>query len=677
MGFRTKIDYSTNRQVRQTEKTNTILSGGTTFGLPFSGLTTGPNLNTIVITEDNGGLTGTTFSGNLTTTIYTFADSRMDLASNAFSAITTTTSGVTQESGIILTGATTGTTDGNNYYTSYTGVSFSIDVETINQSGNTFTGTIEHYDYDVVSSDAIDFSGRTIWIDNQEITRTDRLIITRGATPGSIFTSDAEGMGSWVVGSADANDNDYVDSASFSADTGDLLLTMLSGGTVTANLDGRYELIGAGTGIYWASGSTSTSVKIINASSNSATGKNALSTGWDTISSGDYSYSQGYGSDASGRVSHAEGSGTTASGDFSHAEGFNTTASGNYSHAQGNNTIASGINSFAGGDGTTGFEIIASGDTSFAFFKQTITTMPWGAFGDNSAILGGQDHFIAADALNGAILGGNNNVIYNKSNSAIIGGQDCVISGGTGRTVLLACNSITATTNDMVYVPDLIIDGLVSVTDLQTDANGKIIDGVSDIRLKENITELDSALNKVKALRGVSFTWKPESEMGDGIQYGMIAQEVQQVIPDMVKSRRRDPSLLSLDYKAVVPWLVEAVKELATPNIILNETEIDTETVTSEDNYIQLNFNGTKESAIGGGIIVINGRDDGDSKFTINSNGDWTTNNYVIPRGLIIPEYTPTSKDDAGMIGEITRDNSNLYIKNSDGWKKIRLEDID
>jgi hypothetical protein len=38
----------------------------------------------------------------------------------------------------------------------------------------------------------------------------------------------------------------------------------------------------------------------------------------------------------------------------------------------------------------------------------------------------------------------------------------------------------------------------------------------------------------IKNLRGVSFEYTPESEMGDGIRYGFIAQEVQRFILEIV-----------------------------------------------------------------------------------------------------------------------------------------------
>jgi len=786
MAFKTKIDYSSNRQVRQTEKTSTIFSGSTTFGIPFSGLTTGPDLTTIVEIEDNSGLSGTTFSGNLTTTIFTFADSRMDLAVDSLSVITNSNSGETQETGYVFTGVTNTRIeiDGNKIYTTYTGVTYSVDVETINDSGGIFTGTASHGEYLVVSAGTINYLDRTIWIDNPEITRTDRLIVTRNATPGYVLTSDAEGMASWAMnssGGTGTNTDDYLIGGALNTGTGDLDLDMFSGGTVTINMDGRYAPLSAVTGgdTYWLSGSTGgNSIKTTstNGSSTDATGNYAIATGYNTIASGNTSFTIGSGTTAggdnsfasgafttasakqstamgsnttasapgshaqnngtlasginshaegdstiaSGATSHAEGSGTLAGGTGSHAEGGGTIASATYSHAEGNNTKASGMSSHAEGAGciastqnshaegqdteatgadshaqnlrtlasgghshaagantiASGFasfssgqsfnadnNIIADGSTSFIHFEQTFSAATSvGAYADNSVILGGIDHDTVAGAINSGIFCGD-------GHSVSAGGINSVIIGGSG---------ITATSPNIVYVPDLIIDGLTSVTDLQTDANGKIIDGVSDISLKKDINIISSALDKVKQLRGVSFNWTEESNMGEGLHYGMIAQEVKEVIPDMVRFRAKSDTILALDYKALVPWLVESVKELATPGSpIFSKTEINTETITSEDSYIELNFNGTKGSSIGGGIIVKNGIDTNyDSKFIIDINGDWTTNNYVIPRGLIIPEFTPLSKDDTGVVGEITRNTDNLFIKTVVGWKKIKLEDI-
>ncbi len=70
MEFRTKLDYSDNRQIKQRERSETTLSGTTIFGMPFSGLTSGPDLATTAQTSQYFGVTST-YSGNSATTIFT------------------------------------------------------------------------------------------------------------------------------------------------------------------------------------------------------------------------------------------------------------------------------------------------------------------------------------------------------------------------------------------------------------------------------------------------------------------------------------------------------------------------------------------------------------------------------------------------------------------------------
>ena len=105
-------------------------------------------------------------------------------------------------------------------------------------------------------------------------------------------------------------------------------------------------------------------------------------------------------------------------------------------------------------------------------------------------------------------------------------------------------------------------------------------------------------------------------------------------------------------------------------------TILKTQTIASEDNNIELNFGGTNESALNGGITVIKGTNDTtDSEFKINSDGDWVTNNYIKPFGLKLPRFTPTSTNDKkGKLGEVTRDNDYIYIKSESGWKRTNLE---
>ena len=78
----------------------------------------------------------------------------------------------------------------------------------------------------------------------------------------------------------------------------------------------------------------------------------------------------------------------------------------------------------------------------------------------------------------------------------------------------------------------------------------------SDLRLKTAITSLPNALAKVMQLRGVNYQWKAQPETGT--QLGFIAQEVEEVIPEVVK---HDGDTYSMQYAPINALLVEAVKE--------------------------------------------------------------------------------------------------------------------
>ena len=85
----------------------------------------------------------------------------------------------------------------------------------------------------------------------------------------------------------------------------------------------------------------------------------------------------------------------------------------------------------------------------------------------------------------------------------------------------------------------------------------------SDRKLKKNIQLLEGSLEKVLNLRGVSFEWKKD----DKKSIGFIAQEVQEVVPDLVKNNRKEhdgeliEEHLGVDYGNVTALLVEAMKE--------------------------------------------------------------------------------------------------------------------
>ena len=79
------------------------------------------------------------------------------------------------------------------------------------------------------------------------------------------------------------------------------------------------------------------------------------------------------------------------------------------------------------------------------------------------------------------------------------------------------------------------------------------ITAFSDARLKDNVQTIDGALDKVAAMRGV--TYHKDGKQGTGV----IAQEMQEVMPEVVM---QNDEYLSVAYGNLVGVLIEAVKEL-------------------------------------------------------------------------------------------------------------------
>lgn len=83
----------------------------------------------------------------------------------------------------------------------------------------------------------------------------------------------------------------------------------------------------------------------------------------------------------------------------------------------------------------------------------------------------------------------------------------------------------------------------------------------SDIRLKNNVTTIEKALDKVCSIRGCEYEWNTElQKVHEGKSVGVIAQEVEEVLPTAVVTR--DNGYKAVKYESLIPLLVEAIKEL-------------------------------------------------------------------------------------------------------------------
>ena len=145
-----------------------------------------------------------------------------------------------------------------------------------------------------------------------------------------------------------------------------------------------------------------------------AFGHGTTVSGDQAFAQGLYSYASGYGSHAEGYkgcslgvYSHAEGSNTFACGAFAHSEGSYTTAHQNASHAQGLHTFANAVAAHVGGAGTATRKICAAACAAFNHSSNDGGAIEfWGAHANFSAILGGENHNIAATETRAVIIGG-------------------------------------------------------------------------------------------------------------------------------------------------------------------------------------------------------------------------------------------------------------------------------
>lgn len=139
--------------------------------------------------------------------------------------------------------------------------------------------------------------------------------------------------------------------------------------------------------------------------------------------------------------------------------------------------------------------------------------------------------------------------------SLTLGSALPVASGGTGGTSQSAARTGlglgTISTQDANNVS--ITGG--SATGL-TSVSATTITGTSDKRLKEEIYPLFGALERVKKLEGVEFSWKSNKKKS----VGLIAQDVEEVFPELVYTDGF--GFKSIEYGNLVAVLIEAVKEL-------------------------------------------------------------------------------------------------------------------
>ncbi len=347
---------------------------------------------------------------------------------------------------------------------------------------------------------------------------------------------------------------------------------------------------------------------------NSATNKYSTALGYETYSSGHSSFAAGSKTRATNSYSTALGYSTTANGFSSTALGWATKASlnasfaaGYYTEAKNFMTTAMGVHATASGHSSMAlgsyvtaesFGEIAIGmyntdyaplSTTYSVGTDRLFVIGNGTYNDPSNALvvlknghvgidqpnqntlnqyslvvgstnrglnvntvsTGNTYSVASTATGGSTSTGYTYAYYGVASGAAINYGLNVISGGNATTNYGIYSQAYGASNNYAgyFVGNVYATGAITQN--------------SDIRYKTDINNIENSLDKIMSLNGVTYNWKnddfPDMHFDDETHIGVIAQEVEEVLPELVLTDEN--GYKSVSYANLTPVLIEAVKE--------------------------------------------------------------------------------------------------------------------
>ncbi len=147
------------------------------------------------------------------------------------------------------------------------------------------------------------------------------------------------------------------------------------------------------------------------------------------------------------------------------------------------------------------------------------------------------------------------------------------VMGKNETDTLLSLHNRNSNTDALVILAKN--SGNINIFELRDNGNAFLAGGTlitSDRRYKKQINTLDNSLSNILSLRGTNYYWKDKSK-DDQLQFGVIAQEIEEVFPNLVHTNNE--GYKSVNYIGLVPVLIEATKEQQT---IIDEQKEEIET---------------------------------------------------------------------------------------------------
>ena len=200
------------------------------------------------------------------------------------------------------------------------------------------------------------------------------------------------------------------------------------------------------------------------------------------------------------------------------------------------------LNTFTGSNGNTSINSFTSSfNTAISLNSDDVTVL-------GNLTVQGTETILNTQTLN----------IEDKNLLIASGAADSSAANGGGITIDGANATITWSDSNtrLEFNKSLHITGDV-------EATGDIVAfASSDERLKDNIQPIKNPLEKLSQISGKTFDWNEEKQnIYKGRDYGVIAQEIESVLPELVNTRE-DTGYKAVKYDKLVPLLIESIKEL-------------------------------------------------------------------------------------------------------------------
>lgn len=163
---------------------------------------------------------------------------------------------------------------------------------------------------------------------------------------------------------------------------------------------------------------------------------------------------------------------------------------------------------------------------------------------------------------------GANGGSYSNGNISITGSGATSVSKSGNTVTISSTNTTYSNLNEFTNGPGYTTYSSNQATDTTSTVQFGLVRSTGDVvafyssdeRLKDNIAPIENSLDKVGQLKGYEFDWNDKQDVYEGHDVGVIAQEVEKVVPELVQTR--DDGYKAVKYEKIVPLLINAINEL-------------------------------------------------------------------------------------------------------------------